>query len=89
MHTKEEWEQILKDDGYKSVRTCEDPAGAFYREHVHSYKTAHIVLKGSFSFTMRGKTREYHEGERVDVPAGRSHSGVMGPDGCTYLFGEA
>ena len=50
--------------------------------------SAHVILEGELSLTMRGNARTYREGDRVDVPGGTVHSAKIGPAGCRYLIGE-
>jgi quercetin dioxygenase-like cupin family protein len=80
-------EKLVK-EGFLRTYVWEDGPGANYPDHRHATETAHIILAGEMTLTMKGKTRTYRAGERCDVPAGAVHSAEMGPRGCRYLIGE-
>lgn len=66
----------------------QDVPHEFYPDHTHAGETAHVILQGEMTLTMRGTSRTYREGERVDVPGETVHSARMGAEGCRYLIGE-
>jgi len=78
----------LASEGYSRVYVWQDAPHEFYPDHTHAIQTAHIILQGEMTLTVRGQSKTYRVGERVDVPAGVEHSARMGPDGCRYLIGE-
>lgn len=78
----------LTDEGFSRVYVWEDAPGASYPNHTHATETAHIILAGEMTLTMKEKAQTYRAGERCDVPAGAVHSAKMGPQGCRYLIGE-
>jgi mannose-6-phosphate isomerase-like protein (cupin superfamily) len=85
---EEEFKEQLRRQGFSRVYVWQDGASAFYPEHTHDGLTAHIILEGKMTLSMRGVTKTYHVGERCDVPAGAVHAARMGPEGCRYLIGE-
>ena len=78
----------LEREGFGHAYVWQDGPNAFYPEHTHETKTAHIIVSGEMSLTMDGHTELYRAGGRCDVPAGAVHSAKMGPNGCRYLIGE-
>jgi mannose-6-phosphate isomerase-like protein (cupin superfamily) len=78
----------LAAEGFTHTYTWQDAANECYPDHSHPQDTAHVILAGEMTLTCEGRRRTYRAGERVDVPAGVTHSAAMGPAGCRYLVGE-
>ena len=78
----------LESEGFSHTFVWQDGPHAFYPDHTHTGLTAHIILDGEMTLTMKGQAQTYGVGERCDVPAGATHSARMGPRGCRYLVGE-
>jgi quercetin dioxygenase-like cupin family protein len=78
----------LESEGFSHIYVWQDGPHAHYPDHTHGGLTAHIILDGEMTLTMRGDSKTYRAGERCDVPAGAVHSARMGPRGCRYLIGE-
>jgi mannose-6-phosphate isomerase-like protein (cupin superfamily) len=78
----------LEAEGFPHTFVWQDGPNAFYPDHTHAGLTAHIILNGEMTLTMKGESRTYRAGERCDVPAGAVHSAQMGANGCRYLVGE-
>jgi uncharacterized cupin superfamily protein len=78
----------LVSEGFADTFVWQDGPQAFYSDHTHNGKTAHIILDGEMTLTMEGQSRTFRVGDRCDVPAGTVHSAQMGPKGCRYLVGE-
>jgi quercetin dioxygenase-like cupin family protein len=85
---EEEFKEQLRRQGFSRVYVWQDAAGAFYPDHTHEGLTAHIILDGEMTLSMRGKAKTYRTGDRCDVPAGAVHAARMGPEGCRYMIGE-
>ena len=85
---EQEREKRLRDEGFTHTYVWQDRPHAFYPDHTHPAKTAHIILQGEMTLTMDGQTHTLGAGERCDVPAGTVHSARIGPAGCRYLIGE-
>lgn len=85
---EQEFKEQLHRQGFSRVYVWQDTAGVFYPEHTHEELTAHIILDGEMTLSMRGRAKTYHAGERCDLPAGAVHAARMGPEGCPYLIGE-
>jgi quercetin dioxygenase-like cupin family protein len=83
-----EFESRLRNEGFSHTYVWRDDPATFYPDHTHDKLTAHIVLDGQMTLTIKGKARTYCPGDRCDVPAGVVHSALMGPRGCQYLVGE-
>lgn len=78
----------LKGEGFSETYVWADGPNAQYPDHIHPAETAHIILSGEMTLIMNGESHLYRAGERCDVPAGATHSAVMGRLGCRYLIGE-
>ncbi len=78
----------LENEGFTKVYAHEDAADVTYSDHAHERKSAHVIIRGSMRLTVQGKTVELATGDRFDVPAGATHSTVIGPEGCRFVFGE-
>ena len=75
-------------EGFAHTYVWEDGPNAYYPEHTHATETAHIILSGEMTLTIRGRSETYRANDRCDVPAGMLHSAKMGREGCRYLIGE-
>jgi mannose-6-phosphate isomerase-like protein (cupin superfamily) len=78
----------LEAEGFSRAHVRRDSPLAFYADHTHAELTAHIILDGEMTLTMKGQSLTYRTGDRCDVPAGAVHSARMGAQGCRYLIGE-
>jgi quercetin dioxygenase-like cupin family protein len=85
---EQEFREQLRRQGFSRVYVWQDGAGAFYPDHTHDGLTAHIILDGEMTLTMRGESKTYRTGDRCDVPADALHAARMGPKGCRYMIGE-
>jgi quercetin dioxygenase-like cupin family protein len=81
-------EAQLHREGFHHTYVWQDAPGAAYPDHTHPTETAHVILSGEMTLTVKGKSITYRVGERADLPAGEVHSARMGPAGCRYLIGE-
>lgn len=63
-------------------------AGDIYPEHRHGYQKVLYCERGSISVRLAGRELRLGAGERMVLPAGTSHSAVVGPDGCVCLEGR-
>ncbi len=57
--------------------------GDRYGAHTHSYFKVLYCARGSITFDVEGEKVDLKPGDRLDLPAGTSHSAVVGPQGCT------
>ena len=56
--------------------------------HSHDYAIRGVVLDGLFIVTQDGQAVSYRAGETFAVPAGRSHSESVGPNGARIVVGR-
>jgi mannose-6-phosphate isomerase-like protein (cupin superfamily) len=85
---RKDWEKELRQHGFKHIYAWQDGPDAFYPDHTHAGRSAHVILEGEMTLTSEGRTKTYKPGDRFDVPANTVHSARMGPAGCRYLIGE-
>ena len=82
------FEAGLRSDGYSQIDTkVLDPRPA-NTEHAHDYGIRGMVLDGIFIVREGDRSTTYRAGEIFDVPAGRTHSEEIGPDGARILVGR-
>ena len=85
---EQEFREQLRRQGFSRVYVWQDDAGTFYPDHTHDGLTAHIILDGEMTLTIRGESKTYQTGDRCDVPADAMHAARIGPEGCRYMIGE-
>lgn len=88
MELSERYIQKFEDEGFASVYEWQDPAGTIYDEHEHKGKVSIFVTDGSITFDFVGEQRVVKANERFDVPVGKPHSAIVGPQGWICIVGE-
>lgn len=88
MELSERWIKTFEDEGFPHVYEWSDPAGTKYDPHSHRGKVSLFVTDGSCTFDFNGESREVKAGERFDVPVGKEHSAVVGPQGWIVIVAE-
>ena len=78
----------LKTEGFPYVYEWQDGPGKVYQPHSHKGKVTFYLLEGSLTFDFSGQKRGVRAGERFDVPIGKTHSAIVGPNGASYLVGQ-
>ncbi|MEY4731329.1 MAG: hypothetical protein RL681_275 [Candidatus Parcubacteria bacterium] len=78
----------LENEGFGEVITHDDFSETTYSDRTHEKKSVHVIVRGSMTLVVQGKTTELGIGDRLDVPAGAVHSITIGPEGCRYVFAE-
>ncbi len=64
--------------------------GARYARHAHPYRKILYVTAGSITFTSQGaEPVTMRPGDRIEIPAGTTHSALVGPEGVTCWEGQA
>ena len=73
---------IFREDGLRPSWWSNGP-GDRYATHSHSYHKVLFCARGSIRFDLpdSGESVEMRAGDRLDIPAGTSHSAVVGPEG--------
>jgi quercetin dioxygenase-like cupin family protein len=84
----EKYRDILHAEGFKNIYEWTDEPNTKYPLHAHKGKVAFYVIKGSITMQLEGKTITLNPNDRIDVPVGIEHTGIVGPEGCTYVVGE-
>jgi quercetin dioxygenase-like cupin family protein len=64
--------------------------GDRYAPHSHTYEKVLYCTDGSITFVLEreGKELRLSAGDRMVLPAGKVHSAVVGPEGCTCIEGR-
>ena len=84
---KDKLKSQLVSEGFPSIYEWIDKPGTKYDSHSHKGKVSLLIVSGSVAFS-DGFEKVLKEGDRFDVPAGVSHSAIVGPEGCEYIVGE-
>ncbi len=77
----------LEAEGY-AVFAWTDPPGARYEPHAHERDESIWVFRGRIVFEAEGRSLALGPGDRLLLPAGTSHSALVGDEGASYLVGE-
>jgi quercetin dioxygenase-like cupin family protein len=85
--TEQEWLQKLKEEGYEPLGVPHFPPNAVIPEHTHPETTVHVILAGEITFTDKDGVKTWRTGDRFEIPAGTSHRGTAGPEGCAFAAG--
>jgi quercetin dioxygenase-like cupin family protein len=88
MELSERFMHTLEAEGFVHVYEWQDAPGKIYEPHVHTDKVSFCVTDGSITFDFGDYTHTVHGNERFDVPIGKKHSAVVGPQGVIYIVGE-
>ncbi len=73
----------------RDVYSWSNGPGDRYVEHSHPYAKVLYCTAGSIEFrTADGGGIASKPGDRMELPAGRRHSAVVGPSGCTCVEGK-
>jgi quercetin dioxygenase-like cupin family protein len=84
-------ERIIKkfeDEDFASVYEWQDAPGTVYETHAHKGKVSLFTTDGSITFDFEGVKKEVKAGDRFDVPVGKPHSAIVGPQGWIVIVGE-
>lgn len=86
---QQEWEMQLETEGFSDIRLVTVRQDEMPNEpHTHDQETVHVVMKGKLMITdAAGVTTTYEVGDRVDFPAGTTHTAQTGPEGMKMIVG--
>lgn len=83
--TDQALEIILRSEGLRP-RWWSNGPGESYLAHQHSYHKVLYCARGSVSFTLEsGERLELVAGDRLELPPGLLHSGLVGPEGVACI----
>ena len=88
MELSERYIAKLESEGFKYIYEWQDEPGKVYEEHEHKGKVSLYVTDGSITFDFSGETKEVMANQRLDIPAGKKHAAVVGPQGAIYIVAE-
>jgi len=86
--TEQQAEQQLKDEGFINIYVWQDGPSTYFSDRKHKTDSAHIILEGDISVTLKENTEIYKRGDRFDVQAGEEYSARSGSVGCRCITGE-
>lgn len=81
-------QRVLSGGGMDPVTWSNGP-GERYAVHAHAYEKVLYCAAGSITFAVDGPSSEFElrPGDGLVLPAGTTHSAVVGPQGCTCVEG--
>ncbi|MBI4032721.1 cupin domain-containing protein [Candidatus Berkelbacteria bacterium] len=87
MKTEQELIKQLEAEGYTDVRVCPMPPTEVTPPHTHVVHTVHIILDGELTVTENGETKTCKAGDRVEFPAGTTHTARSSIDDGRMVIG--
>ena len=82
------FENGLREQGYGEVVDRRMQPRQVNSTHAHEFDARLLVLEGALTIASEGGERTYLAGEVFEMPAGRRHSEIAGPDGARYIAGR-
>lgn len=81
-------EEELKKEGYDNVYIWEAVPLEEDSDHNHDFDTKLAVLEGEIEIVVDGKKSLLKEGDSIEIPRNKIHSGKVGLGGCKYIVAE-
>ena len=87
--TPQEWQMELEMEGFTNIQTVSMQQGDIPAEpHTHMEHTVHVILKGQLEIIdSDGVSTIYKIDDRVDFPAGTTHTAKIGEQGLRMIVG--
>jgi quercetin dioxygenase-like cupin family protein len=87
--TEQEWLEQLNKEGYsqRCFAHSFEPNQEML-EHTHDVATVHVILEGELILIEKDGNKTIKAGERIEIPAGTTHSAKAGPNGLRMIVGE-
>lgn len=77
----------LKAEGFTDVQAIDMTQPTDSEPHTHDVRTVHVILRGELVVHELGEEAAYRAGDRVEFPAGTTHSIRTGEDGMRMVVG--
>lgn len=84
----EEFESMLKAEGYTTITPIERPVGYALGEHDHPFDACALITRGEITLTVNGVATTYAAGDIFRLPARTLHLESAGPAGVSYISGR-
>jgi quercetin dioxygenase-like cupin family protein len=85
--TEQQAKDLLKTEGFEDMGTVTFEPNILHPEHTHDRHTLQLITQGELTVKDKTGSKIYKEGDRLESPAGTTHSAVAGPEGCTFVVG--
>ena len=85
--TEPEWVKKLEEEGYIDVTVSRNGPNMKFQEHFHDRAAVNVILDGEMTMTDKDNTVVRKKGDRIEIPAGITHTVQCGPEGCTFVAG--
>lgn len=79
--------ETMQEEGF-SPKVITDKPNFIYEQHQHPETKYLVCLEGSMKVTVNGKTYDFKPGDKLMIPGNTKHSGVVGKNGCSFLWSE-
>jgi quercetin dioxygenase-like cupin family protein len=83
--TQDEWTKKLDEEGFSSIEIVTVMPKGTPGPHTHDTETVHVILQGELTITDENGETTYREGDRLDFPAGTTHTATFGKAGCSMI----
>jgi quercetin dioxygenase-like cupin family protein len=84
---EQQWIKRLTEEGYTHVHICRNSPNTKFDEHTHKEHTVHVLSQGEMTLVEHDRTTTLHEGARLEIPPGTTHTVQCGPKGCAFIVG--
>ena len=85
--TKDEFENLLRRDGYLDVKHRYLEGSADSQPHCHDFDTRLLVEEGELTIVIKDARRTYRAGDILELTAGVEHHECYTPEPLRYVAG--
>ena len=85
---RQEFEALLKEDGYTEIEAKSLQSRPANTEHGHPFSVRGLVLSGAFTVKQSNVAKTYQAGEIFAVAADLDHTEEVGADGAEIVVGR-
>ncbi|MCJ7800065.1 MAG: cupin [Polaromonas sp.] len=85
---REEFTEILAEEGFEEVVTVTREAHGFLDTHTHPFEAKAFILSGELYLRVGNAEQTFQAGQVFHLLADDPHSERYGPKGVTYLVGR-
>jgi quercetin dioxygenase-like cupin family protein len=86
--TIDEFEAMLKVEGFGEITTVERAAGYALGDHQHTFEAWALITSGDITLQVDGVETRYATGQIFRLLAGKPHHEKAGADGVRYRVGR-
>ena len=87
-HTIEQFEAVLRAEGFVEIQTREVAGGTFNAGHAHPFEVKAMMLDGELQLRCGADAATYRAGEVFTMAAGREHVEQYGEGSARFVVGR-